>query len=58
MREHVRNAAEVTRPDGIRIIALTGTAAYDRRPGWTVTPVRGYDDPNGRGFVVTERGAR
>lgn len=58
MRDHIRDAHEVTRPDGIRVITLCGSAAYEDRPGWTVKPVRGYDDPRGRGFVVTERGDR
>jgi hypothetical protein len=56
--DHTRDAHEITRPDGVRVIALSGAAAYDNRPGWTATPVRGHDDPRGRGFVITERKAR
>lgn len=55
---HQVDAHRITRPDGIRIIALTGTAAYDQRPGWTVQPVRGHHDPAGRGFIVTEEQPR
>lgn len=50
-----RPAHEVTRPDGTRVITFSGSAAYESREGYTVTPVRGHDDPDGHGFVVTDR---
>ena len=48
-----RDAHAIIRPDGSRVIAVSGAGAYEGNPAYEVTPVRGYDDPAGRGFRVT-----
>lgn len=53
--EPLRTAHKVTKPDGSNIIARSGAAWAEGLPGHTVTEVRGYDDPHGRGFVVVEQ---
>jgi hypothetical protein len=50
-----RAAHEITKPDNSKVISLTGGEWAEGLPGHTVTEVRGYDDPQGRGFVVVER---
>lgn len=51
-----QDAHKITRPYGSHVIAKSGAAAYEGRDGYKVTPVRGHDDPNGRGFRVTKEG--
>ncbi|BEL07868.1 hypothetical protein Q0Z83_060590 [Actinoplanes sichuanensis] len=50
-----RDAHEITRPDGGRFIAKDDVTSYELNPAYKVTPVRGHDDPKGRGFIVTNR---
>ena len=52
----LRDAHKVAKPDGSSFIALSGAVVYENTPGCTVTEIRGYDDPGGRGFVVVGPG--
>lgn len=52
-----RKAHEVEAPNGNRFIAKSGAVSYENNPEYKVTPVQGHDDPQGRGFVVTQREA-
>lgn len=57
MTEPLQDAFEVTHPDRHRFISkLPGTqTVYSPVDGYTVNPIRGYDDPGGLGFVIVER---
>lgn len=54
MTEHqLSDAHEVTCPNGNTVISHH-PHMYPAEQGYKVRPVRGYDDPRGRGFVVVD----
>lgn len=47
-----RTAYQVTTPEGRTYISEDGPDT-GRKPGYDVAEVRGYNHPNGSGFVIT-----